>query len=232
MDLDPLTGGYDDRFRWYNSTTGDFFNRDPAAADINLYRYCGNDPLINTDPDGLEGWGRSPKTPPTFPGGCDSPGYDFWVYWIVPKPATNSQQWQVTMFTTLTVSASPECHVSVETSFKMDVHNIKPGEEIIPDEIGSKRSGTCLMLQTAVHYVGFSGFRMPQGANVPLSASDAARLISLMKPPVSIYVDTYLFVNKDCCCPLLKNLLTFVGVPDCNSLWTGGVTWPKPKPKL
>ena len=29
------------------------FSHDPIAADVNLYRYCGDDPLIHTDPSGL-----------------------------------------------------------------------------------------------------------------------------------------------------------------------------------
>jgi len=31
-----------------------FLSRDPAVADENLYRYCGNDPLDATDPSGLK----------------------------------------------------------------------------------------------------------------------------------------------------------------------------------
>jgi hypothetical protein len=54
MDLDPSTGAYYDNARWYNSANGGFFNRDPIAGDINLYRYCSNDPLVQTDASGLE----------------------------------------------------------------------------------------------------------------------------------------------------------------------------------
>jgi hypothetical protein len=34
------------------------FSQDPIAADINLYRYCGNDPLDSTDPMGLSKHGK------------------------------------------------------------------------------------------------------------------------------------------------------------------------------
>lgn len=42
--------------RWYQPTLGRFMQNDPVrfdAGDINLYRYCSNDPLNNVDPDGM-----------------------------------------------------------------------------------------------------------------------------------------------------------------------------------
>ena len=55
MDLDPLTGAYDDNARWYNYTTGTFVNRDPIGyrGGINLYEYCEDDPIRRTDSTGL-----------------------------------------------------------------------------------------------------------------------------------------------------------------------------------
>ena len=38
----------------YDPTVGRFLSEDPIAADINLYRYVGNNPLNATDPDGLK----------------------------------------------------------------------------------------------------------------------------------------------------------------------------------
>jgi uncharacterized protein RhaS with RHS repeats len=38
----------------YNPTLGTFIQRDPIAADPNLYRYCGNNPVSYTDPDGMQ----------------------------------------------------------------------------------------------------------------------------------------------------------------------------------
>jgi hypothetical protein len=38
----------------YNPTLGLFVQRDPIAADPNLYRYCGNNPVSYTDPDGMQ----------------------------------------------------------------------------------------------------------------------------------------------------------------------------------
>ena len=51
MDIDPLTGAYYDNARWYNSTNGDFFNRDPIgySGGINLYEYCRDNPVDHTD---------------------------------------------------------------------------------------------------------------------------------------------------------------------------------------
>jgi RHS repeat-associated protein len=53
---DPDTGLYDYRARWYDADVGRFVTEDPAgfdAGDVNLYRYCGNGPVINVDPSGL-----------------------------------------------------------------------------------------------------------------------------------------------------------------------------------
>ena len=58
-----LTAGmYDYRARSYDPATGRFAGEDPSgfsAGDANLYGYVGNDPLNNTDPMGLCGWGNS-----------------------------------------------------------------------------------------------------------------------------------------------------------------------------
>jgi RHS repeat-associated protein len=40
--------------RWYDAESGTWFSPDPADADINTYRYCGNGPTDGTDPSGLE----------------------------------------------------------------------------------------------------------------------------------------------------------------------------------
>ena len=39
--------------RWYDPTVGRWLTEDPAAADENLYRYCGNGPTDGTDPSGM-----------------------------------------------------------------------------------------------------------------------------------------------------------------------------------
>ena len=44
---------YDDDHRWYDPSTGDFISKDPANTDVNLYRYCRDNPLNATDPSGL-----------------------------------------------------------------------------------------------------------------------------------------------------------------------------------
>jgi RHS repeat-associated protein len=54
MELDPTTGLYYDRARWYSTVTDTFITQDPAQADANLYRYCGNDPTGAIDPTGLD----------------------------------------------------------------------------------------------------------------------------------------------------------------------------------
>ena len=54
MALDPVTGLYGTQTRWYQPATGTFISRDPAQADANLYRYCGDNPIDHTDPTGLK----------------------------------------------------------------------------------------------------------------------------------------------------------------------------------
>jgi RHS repeat-associated protein len=57
---DALISLYYYRARFYDAVLERFIGRDPIGygADINLYRYCGNNPVIYVDPKGLE------RTPP------------------------------------------------------------------------------------------------------------------------------------------------------------------------
>ena len=53
----PETGLYDMRNRFYSPTLNRFLQTDPigfAGDALNLYRYCGDDPVDRTDPMGLE----------------------------------------------------------------------------------------------------------------------------------------------------------------------------------
>jgi len=52
MSFDSATGLYYDEARWYSTAVSTFISRDPAQADENLYRYCGNEPIRHTDPTG------------------------------------------------------------------------------------------------------------------------------------------------------------------------------------
>ncbi|MBI4738593.1 RHS repeat-associated core domain-containing protein, partial [Candidatus Woesearchaeota archaeon] len=49
------SGLYYYRYRWYDSQTGRFITQDPAyyVGGINLYAYCGDDPVNWVDPLGL-----------------------------------------------------------------------------------------------------------------------------------------------------------------------------------
>jgi RHS repeat-associated protein len=77
MDLDATTGLYYDEARWYSTSLGTFITQDPAQADPNLYRYCGNDPTAAVDPTGL--WTK-PKREPylSWAKTCAQPG-DTWA---------------------------------------------------------------------------------------------------------------------------------------------------------
>ena len=50
---DAETGNYLSRNRFYSVTYATWISRDPIRADINLYRYCHNNPVNATDPSGL-----------------------------------------------------------------------------------------------------------------------------------------------------------------------------------
>src|SRR2546423_5948560 len=52
----PQAEMYDMRNRFYHPNLGRFMQSDPIgfdAGDMNLFRYCGNDPVDRTDPTGL-----------------------------------------------------------------------------------------------------------------------------------------------------------------------------------
>ena len=50
--LDTSTGLYYFNQRYYDPEIGRFLQEDPAGQGLNPYRYCGNNPLMYTDPDG------------------------------------------------------------------------------------------------------------------------------------------------------------------------------------
>ena len=65
-ELDLATSLYYNRARYYDPGLGRFISTDPAQADENTYRYCGDEPTQATDPSGLwtqikrdkeSGWG-------------------------------------------------------------------------------------------------------------------------------------------------------------------------------
>ncbi|MFO0871611.1 MAG: pre-peptidase C-terminal domain-containing protein [Pirellulales bacterium] len=56
-ELDPVSGLYDFRARYYDAETGRFLSEDPlrwASGEENLYRYAANSPVLYVDPYGLE----------------------------------------------------------------------------------------------------------------------------------------------------------------------------------
>jgi RHS repeat-associated protein len=76
--LDPETGLYDYRARYYHATLGRFLSRDPLdykAEDLNLYRYVSNNPTGKVDPKGTAGF--SPVGPVSRPVAIGAWGHPF-----------------------------------------------------------------------------------------------------------------------------------------------------------
>ena len=84
QEYDLTTGFYYYDARWYDPAVGKFISEDPIgydAGDMNLYRYCDNEPILHTDPSGCLEWTRyeyvdplcqqflKATLPPTPPGG-------------------------------------------------------------------------------------------------------------------------------------------------------------------
>jgi RHS repeat-associated protein len=65
-ELDPETGIYFYRARYYDATTGHFLSEDPVGFEggVNFYPYAENDPVIFSDPFGLQSGTPSGCSPP------------------------------------------------------------------------------------------------------------------------------------------------------------------------
>jgi len=74
--FDKASGEQNNLDRWYEAVTGRWLSEDPAAADVNLYRYCGNSPTIHVDPSGLVVWGDGSQVGGTIPGPLPPVGGD------------------------------------------------------------------------------------------------------------------------------------------------------------
>ena len=102
--FDRATGLCYYRARWYDPRTGGFIGQDPmgfGAGDSNLYRYCGNNSLVHTDPTG-ERWrigisGAPEWVPDQPPPLWDLPNPNFPLYWPPPTEVTPPQPLPVSM---------------------------------------------------------------------------------------------------------------------------------------
>ena len=94
-------GIYDYRNRVYSAQIGRFLQTDPirfSAGDVNVYRYCGNDPANSVDPMGLckklpkPGDGPNPPRTPTPPGpGGGGGGVTGWFFTLNAGVGTGFQ---------------------------------------------------------------------------------------------------------------------------------------------
>ena len=66
---DEWTGLYSLRHRYYDAQAGRFLNRDPVGykGGVNLYGFCGNNPVNQSDPEGYDPSGATMQRPPTAP---------------------------------------------------------------------------------------------------------------------------------------------------------------------
>ncbi len=95
-DLDPETGLYYYRARYYAAELGRFTGRDPItyyAGDMNLYRYVGNDPTNASDPSGerLDQHFKDPLDPWPLPKACSD--YKAWDETLCPCCHCEQTQW-------------------------------------------------------------------------------------------------------------------------------------------
>jgi RHS repeat-associated protein len=208
MVLDPRTGLFYDEHRWYDAWTSTFVSQDPALADSNMYRYCGNDPVVYVDPSGLAStqWQRKLLRAPTFLDSAGTVGYDMWVEWVRPDgaPKGATQDWQVNTRYTFVVGYDFNDPSSWHSDYQivniLDAHMIG-SKPTFPDHLMStkKLGKTCLVLQVTFHQIGFdSGVPMPpflNSAQVPTLLADHYR--SVMRPPMSTVIDVYAYRPKD-----------------------------------
>jgi RHS repeat-associated protein len=78
---DPATGLQWNLHRWYNPRLQRWMGPDPdgfGGGDANLYRYCGNSPLTNSDPTGEKVWGSELNFQFTFICGGQFTVYRLW----------------------------------------------------------------------------------------------------------------------------------------------------------
>ncbi len=83
MDLDPETGLYYDRARYYDAALGTFVSRDPLGykgRDLNLYRYVHNCPTTAIDPTGLK---IDPNPAPALPKCCSGKNITWNADWQI-----------------------------------------------------------------------------------------------------------------------------------------------------
>ena len=105
------------------------------------------------------------------------------------------------MFTTVLLSCGSdpsECDLSVTNSFKFDAHSIGTDEEIVSDEIASKRSGKDVSWPR--QWYTTSGLAESEcHRQVVLVSTHRMRttLSGKYAPANDIYVDVYTFVKKD-----------------------------------
>jgi RHS repeat-associated protein len=99
--LDPETGLYYLRARYYDPQLGRFISKDPigfAGGDPNLYRYVANDPTLLTDPSGLVISQPFHQWPTTVPGSCALRPRSCEEEWIQRNYGSFVANWGVPIF--------------------------------------------------------------------------------------------------------------------------------------
>ena len=223
MELDPLTGAYYDKARWYNSTTGDFLTTDPAKSDPNLYRYCSDNPVIFVDPSGRAPNIWNPYVPPTYddkdyPNDKNNPaglsdgkaGYSLHIEFTTPTlPSPTAEQYQANHVMWVGITSS--CKREMDEKYIIDGPAVVESGTKIIDNPALKNAGAYCFYYTVVEkHMGIVDKAFPVGLKSDKAAYDW--IMENRAMPGDLYY-SYTYVNPGACkcCSVLQKVLAWAG---------------------
>ena len=95
MALDPVTGLYYERARWYSASLGTWISQDPAGYvnGADTYQFVGDGPVGRVDPEGMDSWGLLPPNYQPVPYSAQAPTFGQTVAQTVGGWATDVGNW-------------------------------------------------------------------------------------------------------------------------------------------
>jgi RHS repeat-associated protein len=123
--VDEATGLQNNLNRWYDAKVGRWASEDPAESSPNLYEYCGDSPLMLTDPTGeqfVPGTPNSPYQPVPSTPAAPAP--------VAPAPATPAKPTTPTIPATNTLGDLAAALASIATSAKCKAEAKRIGDAI------------------------------------------------------------------------------------------------------